>query len=214
MIPDATPPVRRWYPVALVSLAASASLAAFHALPPFMVVHWDLGGIPNGWLPRAVGAAILPVLLAFVASTLPVRRLREHGTPASRERIVPGVLALLFVTHLMVLAVNLGVRVPMDRAAMIIVGGMFIVVGRALPLAPASAAMGVRTPWTLSSDRVWHRTHLLAGQAMAVCGAVMIASAVLLPVAVAMPVMVAAMVASVVAPSAYSWLTWKRESRK
>ena len=72
----------------------------------------------------------------------------------------------------------------------------------------------MRTPWTLSSEHVWLRTHLLAGQALTVLGALMIAAAVLLPADLALPVMIAAIVAAVVAPAAYSWLTRKREARK
>ena len=112
------------------------------------------------------------------------------------------------------LVVNLGVAVPMARAPLLVIGALFVVIGRAVPRAPASSALGVRTPWTLSSERVWRRTHALAGQAFTACGALLIVAGALLPMELAMPVSVAAIVAAVVAPAAYSWLTWTRESRK
>ena len=34
--------------------------------------------------------------------------------------------------------------------------------------------MGIRTPWTLSSEEVWNRTHRLAGKIFIVMGLIMI----------------------------------------
>lgn len=208
---------RRWHPAVVAALAAVATVAVYRWLPASMTVHWDLRGHATGWLPRPVGAALLPALIVVLWAVL--RAARVQAPPGDRamamhDRILGGVLWLLLATHLAVLAVNLGVPVPMARAPLLVIGALFIVIGRAMPLAPTSSALGVRTPWTLSSERVWQRTHLLAGQLFAVCGALMIVAAALLPVDLAMPVLVAAIVAAVVAPAAYSWLTWTRESRR
>ena len=209
--------MRRWYPLILLVLAGAASLAAWSALPASMAVHWDLNGNASGWIPRSAGAALLPAMIALLWAALRAAGARvapANGSAAMQERLSAGLLVMLFATHLMVLAVNLGVRIPMERAPLLIVGALFIVIGRALPLATVGSALGLRTPWTLSSARVWMRTHLLAGQVMTACGAAMLVAAVVLPADLAMPVMVAAIVVAAVAPAAYSWLTWTRESRQ
>ena len=74
--------------------------------------------------------------------------------------------------------------------------------------------MGIRTSSTLSSERVWTRTHRLAGRAMLVAGIVTIVAALLLPSWLALPVFVAAIVASTVAPALYASLAHRREDRR
>jgi uncharacterized membrane protein len=69
----------------------------------------------------------------------------------------------------------------------------------------------VRTPWTLSNDRVWTRTHRLAGYSMTGAGILMILSGFVFPVSLGAPIVVGAGVAAVLAPAVYSYLTWRRE---
>ena len=71
---------------------------------------------------------------------------------------------------------------------------------------------GVRTPWTLSSDRVWTRTHRVAGYAMTVTGAVVVAAAALpgtWPLFGAIAVAVAAAFWMII----YSYVAWRQEQR-
>ena len=42
--------LKQWYPLALALVGAGVSLAVFKRLPDRMIVHWDMGGNPNGWL--------------------------------------------------------------------------------------------------------------------------------------------------------------------
>jgi len=85
------------------------------------------------------------------------------------------------------------------------------VIGNVMPRMRSNWWVGVRTPWTLSNDRVWARTHRLAGFSMTAAGLVMIAAALALPSRLGVPVMLAAAVAALFGPAVYSYLTWKRE---
>ena len=72
---------------------------------------------------------------------------------------------------------------------------------------------GVRTPWTLSNERVWARTHRLAGYTMTIAGVVIVATALLLPPGLIDAVFIACVVAALAGPVVYSYLTWKREMK-
>jgi len=52
------------------------------------------------------------------------------------------------------------------RTGLILFGaaGLFYYVGVFLPHAERNWFAGIRTPWTLSSDEVWDRTHALGGR--------------------------------------------------
>ena len=70
---------------------------------------------------------------------------------------------------------------------------------------------GIRTPWTPSSERVWHRTHRLGGITMAASGIVIILAALALPSSTAWAAMVLATLLSSFVPVAMSYVYWKQE---
>jgi uncharacterized membrane protein len=210
--------VRKWYPALLALAAAGMSAAVYHRLPDTMAVHWDLDGNPNGWMPRAIGAAFGPVMLVLMWLLLRfVPRIDPRAENYARFReayevIVASVLVLLLVVHGIMLAVALGYHVSVARIVPALVGALFVVIGNMMPLVRPNWWFGIRTPWTLSNDRVWTRTHRLAGYTMTAGGVVMIVAALAVPAQLGVPVLVAVAVASTFGPALYSYLTWKRET--
>jgi uncharacterized membrane protein len=211
--------IKRWYPAALVLAACAASLAVFNRLPDPMAVHWDLAGNANGWMPRSVGAFITPMIMIVawfslrVAPLLDPRRANYEKFTAAYELTVATLLVLVLVIHLVVLAIALGYNVPVQRLAPALLGVAFLVIGNVIPRARSNFMFGIRTPWTLSNDRVWARTHRLAGYTMTLAGAVMLLSAALLSPDLLGAVVVGAIVTALVAPAVYSYLTFRRETK-
>ena len=212
--------LRRWYPIVLALAGVAASLAVFDRLPDPMAIHWSLDGAANGWMPRAVGAFIAPALLLVSwgllrgAPTLDPRRENFAKFAGAYDTTVAALLTLGFVVHLIVLALGLGYQVSIGRVGPALVGVVFIIVGNVMPLARSNFMFGVRTPWTLSNERVWARTHRLAGYTMTIAGLVIVAIALLLPPGLIGAVFVACIGAALAAPVVYSYLTWKREMKQ
>ena len=210
--------VKRWYPIPLALIASACSLAVFDRLPDPMVVHWDLAGNPNGWMPRLLGAFITPVIMLFawlilrVAPRLDPRRANYEKFAGTYELSVAALLGLAFALHLTLLAVALGYRVPIARIVPALVGLLFLVIGNVMPRARSNFMFGIRTPWTLSNDRVWARTHRLAGYTMTAAGVVMIVAARFASTDMLGAVLVTAVIAALVAPTVYSYLTFRRET--
>ncbi len=210
--------VKKWYPAALALVAVGMSVAVYRRLPDTMAVHWDFDGNPNGWMPRAVGAAFGPVFLVLLWQVLRfVPRIDPRAENYARfseayEVIVASVLVLVLVIHGIVLAVALGYHVSVTRIVPALVGALFVVIGNMMPLVRPNWWFGIRTPWTLSNDRVWARTHRLAGYCMTAGGLVMILAALALPAPLGLPVLIAVAVAATIGPALYSYLTWKREA--
>jgi uncharacterized membrane protein len=211
--------IKRWYPAALALTACAVSLAVFDRLPDSMAVHWDLAGNPNGWMPKSVGAFITPVIILVSWLTLRLAPLIDPRRPTyekftgAYDLTVAALLAMVFVMHFVLLAVALGYPLPVARIAPALIGAVFVVVGNVMPRARSNFMFGIRTPWTLSNERVWARTHRLAGYTMTGAGGVMILSAALLSPDLLGAVIVAAIVAALVAPAVYSYLTFRRESK-
>ena len=211
--------LRRWYPVLLALLGALLSLAVYARLPEPMAVHWNVAGRPDGWMPRRFAAFFGPVLLLVIWQIL---RLAPRADPRQAnyarfddayETIVAAILVLILCTHALTIGVALGYALPVGRVVPALVGALFVVIGNVMPRMRSNWWFGVRTPWTLSSDRVWARTHRLAGFCMTGAGIVMILGAVVLPSTLGLAVVLGAAVAAVFAPALYSYLTWRRERR-
>ena len=85
--------------------------------------------------------------------------------------VIPAV-SLLTTVHLLVLAWNAGYRFePMQTLAPAI-GVLFYSAGIPLERAERNWFVGIKTPWTLSSDDVWKRTHERAGPLFRLAGVV------------------------------------------
>jgi len=70
--------------------------------------------------------------------------------------------------------------------------------------------VGIRTPWTLSSDTVWRKTHRTGGWLM-VLGGLVIAACAFLPPGAFLPLFIAAILIMSVIPIVQSYILRKRE---
>ncbi|MCA8901852.1 MAG: SdpI family protein [Hyphomonas sp.] len=93
-----------------------------------------------------------------------------------------------------------------------IIAGMallFIVMGNYMPKTRSSYIFGLRTPWTLSSDIAWEKTHRLAGRLFIIAGLLGLAGALLFNgiwLALQLP---ACVMAAVFASAIYSYFAWR-----
>jgi uncharacterized membrane protein len=83
-------------------------------------------------------------------------------------------------------------------------------IGNLLPRARPNWFIGIRTPWTLSSDRVWEKTHRVGGRAFVAGGLAILIAALVAP-QWAHYVLVAVVVVCSLGAVLYSYIAWRRE---
>lgn len=211
--------MRRWYPVLLLAIALGVSVALYQRLPERMPVHWNAAGEVDGYGSRAMGAFLMPTVMLGIMVLVPVLP-RIDPRQANYEKFKPTyyfvmnlVLTFMFATHFVMLAAALGSRIPVGRVIPFGVGVLLAVLGNVLPRARSNWTFGIRTPWTLSSDRVWERTHRVGGYLM-VAGGVAIALAALGAPMTTIPIVTVLAVAfSVGGAFIYSYAVWRQEKR-
>ncbi len=89
----------------------------------------------------------------------------------------------IFMLGITTLIISEGIspgNINISMVTTLLVGGIFIIFGNVLPKVRRNYFMGIRTPWTLASNEVWHKTHHFAGWAMFAGGLVMMLSALFL----------------------------------
>ena len=129
----------------------------------------------------------------------------------ARGGIALGVVLMMLVLEAGNIAIALGNEVPMVRLVLFAVGIMLMVMGNFLGKTRSNFFIGTRTPWTLSSDEVWRRTHRLGGKLFMVAGAVLMAGAWVLAEANLEYLIVVGVVPASVIPVIYSWWLWRQE---
>lgn len=161
----------------LVVLVWITTGALYPLLPDPMPVHWNLRGQVDGWGPRWWAAWLLPVMMAGLWGLLWVLpRVSPRGFEVSRFEATYGYIALVVLggltyIHGLLLAAALTGRLQISRALLAGVLAMLGLLGGVLGRVRRNYWVGVRTPWTLSDERVWDETHRLAARLLVLAAA-------------------------------------------
>lgn len=206
----------RWFGLVVAALAAGVSVWAYSRLPAMVATHWNLQGRPDGYSSRFWAAAVMPLVtigLTGLFNVLPkVDPKRDNYARFldSYWLIANAVLAFTGLAHVLILANGLGYTVQVDRLVPVGVGLLFAFLGNYLTRVEPNWFIGVRTPWTLSSDAVWRKVHRTAGWLFVIAG-VVIAAAAFAPRRTFASVFVAAVALAAGIPVVQSYILWKRE---
>ncbi|HJR43729.1 MAG TPA: SdpI family protein [Gemmatimonadaceae bacterium] len=171
--------MRRVVPVMAIAAAAIFSIAVYSRLPDVMPIHWGVSGEPDGFAPKPWAVLLLPFIALVVYGILvAVRRhaWRHAGDAAfvrASETTIALVVSFLSFVHIVVLGSALGWSVDVPRFIVLGIGVMLILLGFQMVEMPRNPWFGIRTPWTLRSDRVWQRTHHVGSRVMVLCGVAM-----------------------------------------
>jgi len=155
---------------AFVVVSTVTSVLTAPELPARLATHWNAAGQPDGTMSKPAALALLPaltggllVVFALVPRIDPLRENIASFRPVY-DWFVVVFSAFMTVIHGGVIAFNLGYEFDFTLLVLAAVAGLFYYVGVLLTHAERNWFVGIRTPWTLSSDDVWARTHRLGGR--------------------------------------------------
>ncbi len=207
-----------WYVTILLVAALAASATVYSRLPARVPLRWNMAGDVTTYGSPLGLALLMPCVMAGVlllATALPATdpfRANYRKFMPTYRLVFACVLTLLLAVHLVTLALALGQPVPTDRVAPMGVGVLFVLVGNLLPRARRNWIFGIRTPWTLSSDRVWERTHRVGGYVLTAAGLVILASLLIVRGTNAALLIPAIAIAAGAVCVIYSYAAWRQES--
>mgnify|MGYP002631166598 CR=1 FL=1 len=180
-------------------------------------LHWGLDATPDQYGPAWQGLFMPPAVMVFVLGIFSILKWIEprqenlQKSMRARGGIALGVVLMMLVLEVGNIAIALGNEMPMVRLVLFAVGIMLMVMGNFLGKTRSNFFIGIRTPWTLSSDEVWRKTHRLGGKLFMASGAILMAGAWVLAEANLEYLIVAGVVPSTVIPVVYSWWLWRQE---
>lgn len=209
----------RWFGLVIAVVAVGISMWAYPQLPPTVATHWNLNGTPDGFSSRLVAVAIMPGLILVITGLFNVlprldpRRDNYTKFIGTYWLFANAVIVFLLIGHAMIVASGLGYALKVDRLMPIGIGLVLVVLGNYLSRVEPNWFVGIRTPWTMSSDTVWRKTHRTGGWLMVLAG-LLVAASVFLPHGAFVPVLVAALIIAAIIPIVQSYVLWKREQSK
>lgn len=200
-------------------LLAGAWLAAawvYPGMPERMPTHWNIHGQVDGYGGRFVGVLLLPLsatglylLLLALPRLDPFRAnyTRFRSTFRLFRLLLPGFLILLWG---LTIASAKGWPVRLEIVLPACIALLFIVLGNYLGRVKPNWFIGIRTPWTLSSEAVWRDTHRVGGRLFVLGGALVLLCCPFGP-AIAGPAMLAFIIGITLFSFVYSFLRWRKE---
>lgn len=165
-----------------IALAAFLVGACFYPyLPERMASHWNAKGQVDGYMSKGWGTFLMPITIAGLGLLFMVivRIDPLKANIAGFRKYYDGFIILfavfLFCLNLWMLLWNIGYKFSLNIVMPIGVGLLVFYLGILCENAKRNWFIGIRTPWTLSSDIVWDKTHKIGAKLFKAMGIVILA---------------------------------------
>ncbi len=150
----------------LIAFALAFSFSVFDRLPDQMASHWNTANQVDGYMSRFWGAFLMPIVsVGMLALFLVIPNIDPLKANIAKFRnyfnaFIALMVAFLVYMHILTILWNLGYdQFNMGTAMLPVLGLIFVFAGIMMRQAKRNFFIGIRTPWTLSSDYVWEKTH-------------------------------------------------------
>jgi len=206
-------------PWLLIILTLTASVFFYNNLPERVAVHWNYAGQVDGYGSGQMQAIIFSLLITgmyllfLLIPYLDPKKERYEQFSKIYHIFKNIILALMVVIYFIIGLNGLGYDLPVGIIIPGLVGLLFIVLGNYLGKIKMNWFMGIRTPWTLSSEEVWNKTHRFGGKMFIIAGLLMIAQ-IFLPLIWRLPVFIIMIAMLVFGTMGYSYILYLKEKKK
>ncbi|MDD4901663.1 MAG: SdpI family protein [Patescibacteria group bacterium] len=207
------------FSILLIAISIAASFYFYAHFPDRVITHWDFAGEPNGWSGRAFAAFFFPALfiamyLLFIFLPMLDPKKDRYAEFAKIYNVFRNlILAVLVVVYFVASFNNLGVNSNVGLWVPGVIGLLFIVLGNYLGKIKRNWFVGIRTPWTMSSETVWNKTHRFGGKVFIFGGVLMIITG-FAPLSWRLPIFIADIIILLFGTIIYSYLVYRKEKKK
>lgn len=156
--------------LAVVVIMFVAGAIAYPYLPDQIASHWNMQGVADDYMPKLWGVFLFPFITAFIYViylAIPfIDPLKGNIASFRKHYDLFWILTFLFFLYIFALTLvwNLGYEFSFTAFMVPAIAVLFFGVGVMLEKSKRNWFVGIRTPWTLSSDVVWDKTHKLGGK--------------------------------------------------
>lgn len=211
--------IRDW-PLWIIILLPFAYLAYIYPqLPESVPLHWNAQGeIDRYGSKRELWMLpfMLPLLVYFIFLLVPhidpKKKLHQMEIKLDRLKF----WLTLIMSLLTMVIIHMVHNREKAKISLIfgVVGLLFAVLGNYFKTIKPNYFIGIRTPWTLENETVWHETHRFAGTYWFIGGLVMVLSSFLFKPQANLYITLGITAILIVAPTYYSYRKFREISKK
>ncbi|MBA3829818.1 MAG: SdpI family protein [Taibaiella sp.] len=192
----------------------------WNTLPATVPIHFGGDMKPDSFGPRSelIGTACVISGISIITYLLMqnIHRIdpkRRHKPNASIfNKLGAGIILFLAALNILTLMASAGKPGILSHGLLPVVGLLFTFLGNYMYSVKPNYFAGIRTPWALSNDYNWTKTHQLAGILWFIGGLVITISALILPAESMEYILIPVIAILAVVPYAYSFIIYKRQS--
>jgi uncharacterized membrane protein len=165
----------------IVLLSLALGIYFYPQMPQQMASHWNSRGEVDGYMSKFWGTFIMPFILfglALLFIAIPrIDPLKENIEKSRRyyEGFIILFSVFMLLVYIQMLLWNIGTEISLNVVLPVGVGILFFYMGILCENIKRNWFIGIRTPWTLSSEVVWEKTHKIGGRLFKIAGVVAIA---------------------------------------
>ncbi|MCX6808301.1 MAG: SdpI family protein [Candidatus Berkelbacteria bacterium] len=164
--------MKKFKPISSLIIVSSFLIGAwaYSKMPAEVASHWGMSGDTNGSMGRFWGTFFVPVFMTIVyiilyfAPKIDPRNQNVEKFRASYDKFLNVFLIFFLAIYLYMISWNLGHHLNISIIMSLGLAGLFYAVGNLIKNAEPNWFVGIRNPWTLSSDNVWKKTHELGSK--------------------------------------------------
>ncbi len=208
-----------WFSLSLIIIGFLLSYYFFQNFPAQVPSHWNINGEVDAYSGPLMAALMIPILMLvmyigffFMPYLDPKKEQYADFSPVYhkfKELFLVFFLILYFLTGLS----GLGYKIDIAFCVPVMIGWLFVAIGLLLRKIKMNWFVGIRTPWTLSSETVWTKTNKFGSNLMMIAG-VLIAATVLVANLYKIILFVGAVSLMVFATPIYSYILYRQEQKK
>jgi len=166
----------------LILISFIVAIYFYPIMPPQMAIHWGINNEANGYSSKAFGLFFMPVLSVFMLLLfvfLPkIDPYKKNFDQFKKyyQNFINLIFAFLFYIYLISLIWNLGITFNIIQILSPAFAAIFYYAGVLMTHAKRNWFVGIRTPWTMSNDLVWEKTHKIGGKLFKATGLISLLS--------------------------------------
>lgn len=144
-------------------------------------MHWNINNEIDGWTGKTGGllfGAVMSLGMFFLLYLMPLYSPKFRDFQERFDRFLPTICFVMVLFFSLISSYSLYLAqsgiAPQFQMILILIGLLFIFLGNILPKTPPNFFVGIRTPWTLSNDEIWQKSHRMGGKMFVLSGLIFI----------------------------------------
>ena len=199
----------------LIITAFAYTVSLYSGLPSRLPTHWNFQGQIDGYSPKFPFAFLLPCLMLLMVVAFCIfpqidpQKNKYRLFQREWHLIQVGLVSFFLLLHIVTLAAATNPAIRVDTIVPIGIGLLYIFMGNYFGKIRQNWFLGIRTPWTLSNQQVWNKTHRFAGYTFVLSGFLILLLSLLTAPSILFLVI---LLAGAFLPVLYSYLVYRRIS--